>query len=96
MSQNKFGSRAYCHIYGKIKLSCCFAYLNDLNRDVQETYDLLIRQYAKIENVTEELKASDNFEWVRRMNSIQQSCQHFIFCNLQRMKCVFLPIFYLL
>ena len=34
-------------------------YLTDLNRDTQETYDLLIRQYAEIEGVTEDLKHSD-------------------------------------
>ncbi len=30
-------------------------YLINLNRDAQEIYDLLIRQYAEIEGVTEEL-----------------------------------------
>ena len=27
-------------------------YLTDMNRDTQETYDLMIRQYAEIEGVT--------------------------------------------
>lgn len=35
-------------------------YLINLNRDAQETYDMLIRQYAEMENVTETLKMSDN------------------------------------
>ncbi|MBR0159648.1 MAG: TnpV protein [Clostridia bacterium] len=37
-------------------------YLTDLNRDTQETYDLLMRQYAEIEGVTEDLKRSDQME----------------------------------
>ena len=53
-------------------------YLIDLNRDAQETYDLLIRQYAEIEGVTEELKVADNLEWTRRMNSIRNRVEEFV------------------
>ena len=53
-------------------------YLIDFNRDTQETYDLLIRQYAEIEGVTEELKQSDQMEWVRRMNSIRNRVEDFV------------------
>ena len=53
-------------------------YLTDLDRDAQETYDLLIRQYAEIEGVTEDLKAADNLEWTRRMNSIRNSVEEFV------------------
>ena len=53
-------------------------YLTNLNRDTQETYDLLIRQYAEIEGVTEELKQSDPMEWVRRMNSIRNRVEEFV------------------
>lgn len=53
-------------------------YLTDLNCDTQEMYDLLMRQYAEIEGVTEELKATDNLEWTRRMNSIRNRVEEFI------------------
>ena len=53
-------------------------YLSDLNRDAQETYDLLIRQYAEIEGVTEELKSSDEMEYTRRMNSIRNRVEEFV------------------
>lgn len=53
-------------------------YLTDLNRDAQETYDLLIRKYAEIEGVTEELKAADSLEWTRRMNSIRNRVEEFV------------------
>ena len=33
-------------------------------------YDHLVRQLAEQEGVTEQLKAKDQMEWVRRMNSI--------------------------
>lgn len=53
-------------------------YLTDLNRDTQETYDLLIRQYAEIEGVTEDLKRSDAIEYTRRMNSIRNRVEEFV------------------
>ena len=53
-------------------------YLIDLNRDTQETYDLLIRQYTEIEGVTEDLKRSDQMEWTRRMNSIRNRVEEFV------------------
>lgn len=53
-------------------------YLTDMNRDTQETYDRMIRQYAEIEGVTEELKQSDQMEWVRRMNSIRNRVEEFV------------------
>lgn len=53
-------------------------YLTDMNRDTQDTYERMIRQYAEIEGVTEELKCSDQIEWVRRMNSIRNRVEEFV------------------
>ena len=53
-------------------------YLTDLNRDTQETYNMMIRQYAEIEGVTEDLKHSDTMEYTRRMNSIRNRVEEFI------------------
>lgn len=57
-------------------------YLTELDRDVQETFDLLMRQYAEIEGVTEELKATDNLEWTRRMNSIRHRVEEVVLSDL--------------
>ena len=53
-------------------------YLTDLNRDTQETYDMMIQQYAEIEGVTEDLKRSDAMEYTRRMNSIRNRVEEFV------------------
>ena len=53
-------------------------YLSDLNRDTQETYNMMIRQYAEIEGITEDLKRSDAMEYTRRMNSIRNRVEEFI------------------
>ena len=57
-------------------------YLTDLNRDTQETYDLLMRQYAEIEGVTEDLKRNDQMEYTRRMNSIRNRVEEFVLSDL--------------
>ena len=38
----------------------------------------LIRKYAEMEGVTEQLKASDYLEWVQCMNSIHNRVEEFI------------------
>ena len=57
-------------------------YLTDLDRDVQESYEMLVRQYAEIEGVTEALKAADNLEWTRRMSSIRNRVEEFVLSDL--------------
>ena len=56
-------------------------YLTDMNRDTQETYDLLMCQYAEIEGVTENLKTADNLKWTRQMNSIRNRVEEFVLSN---------------
>jgi len=46
------------------------AHLEEIDRSANEMYDLLIQQYAEREGVTEELKAQNQMEWVRRMNGM--------------------------
>lgn len=46
-------------------------YLRDIDQDAQIMFDLLMKQYAEIEGITEQLKADDQMEWVRRMNNIR-------------------------
>ena len=47
-------------------------YLADINKQAEEMFDNLIVQYKKAEGITEELKAADQMEWVRRMNNIRE------------------------
>jgi len=44
--------------------------------------DLLTRQMADQEGVTEALKAIDQFEWVRRMNSIHNCAEEIVMNEL--------------
>ena len=46
------------------------AYLADIDRQAEELFLRLVKQVADAEGITETLKASNQMEWVRRMNSI--------------------------
>lgn len=48
------------------------AHLEEIDRSASEMFDLLMKQYAEREGLTEELKALDQMEWVQRMYSIRE------------------------
>ena len=47
------------------------AYLADIDRQAEELFLRLVKQVADADGITEKLKASDQMEWVGRMNSIR-------------------------
>ena len=47
------------------------AYLADIDRQAEELFLRLVKQYADTEGVTEALKADDPMAWVRKMNGIR-------------------------
>lgn len=58
------------------------AYLEEVDRSATEMYDLLIMQYAAREGITEQLKAEDQIEWVKRMNGIREQAEEIVFTEL--------------
>lgn len=55
-----------------------WTYLADLNEQAEERLDLIIEQMKAAEGVTEELKARNQLEWVRRMNNIRNLAEEII------------------
>lgn len=53
-------------------------YLDTLDEQADEQFALIIRQMQKAEDVTEDLKAADQLEWVLRMNSIRNRTEEII------------------
>ena len=53
-------------------------YLAKLDKQAEEQLALTIRQMQEAESVTEALKASNQLEWVRRMNSIRNRAEEII------------------
>ena len=57
-------------------------YLAEIDNACEEWMELLTRQMASQEGVTETLKASDQMEWVRRMNSIRSRAEEIVLNDL--------------
>lgn len=55
------------------------AHLEEIDRAANEIFDLLMKQYAEYEGVMENLKANDQMEWVRRMNSIRGRAEETVY-----------------
>ena len=47
------------------------SYLADIDRQAEEMFSRLVKQMAKCEGVTEQLKAENQLEWVGKMNNIR-------------------------
>ena len=59
----------YCNLLTTGKL---YSHLADVEEDAQSLFFRLVKQYAEKEGVTEQLKAENPMEWVRRMNNIRE------------------------
>lgn len=70
-------------LYSSLILSCkLYQHLAEIDRACRNRLDLIIRQICKQEGVTETLKAADQMEWVRRMNSIQSRAEEIMLHEL--------------
>ena len=57
-------------------------HLAAIDEACEDRMELLARQMAKQEGVTEALKADDQMEWVRRMNSINNRAEEIVLSEL--------------
>ena len=54
------------------------AHLEEIDQSANEMFDLLVTQLKMRDNITEELKATDQLEWVQKMNMIQHEAMEII------------------
>ena len=57
-------------------------YLAQIDEQANSMLELLTRQMAEREGVTEELKATDQLEWIRRMNNIRNRAEEVVLHDL--------------
>ena len=57
-------------------------HLAEIDHTCTERVELIMNQLARREGVTEALKAADQMEWVRRMNSIRKRAEEIILHEL--------------
>ncbi len=58
------------------------SHLLEIDKTANERFNLLMKQFAEQENITEELKANNQMEWVSRMNNIKNRVEEIIFNEL--------------
>lgn len=55
------------------------SYLHDIDIMAKEQYDLLIKQLAENQDITEQLKAENQMLWVQKMNNISNRAREIAF-----------------
>ncbi len=58
------------------------SHLLEIDKTANERYNSLMKQFMKQENISEELKATNQLEWVCRMNNIKNRVEEIIFNEL--------------
>ena len=65
--------------YYNLLTSCKLTdYLADINEQAENMYQLLVKQLAEQEEVTEQLKAENLMLWVQKMNNIQNRAREIV------------------
>ena len=58
------------------------SYLHDIDIRAKEQYDLLIRQLAESQSITEQLKAENQMLWVLKMNNIANQAREIVYSEI--------------
>ena len=58
------------------------AHLAEIDLTCTERVELIMNQLARREGVTETLKAADQMEWIRQMNSIRERAEEIVLSEL--------------
>ena len=70
-------------LYNDLRLNgTLYRHLAEVDQTCYERVDLLVRQMAKREGVTEALKASNQLEWVGRMNNIRSCAEEIVLAEV--------------
>ena len=57
-------------------------HLIEIDNTATKRYNLLMKQFSEKENITEELKATNQMEWVGKMNAIKNAVEEIILKEL--------------
>ena len=55
-----------------------YEHLYNIDIECKKQFELLMKQFAEKENITEELKATNQLEWVCRMNNIKNRAEEIV------------------
>jgi hypothetical protein len=63
-----------------------YSYLAEINEQATEMRERLMKQMAKAQGITEQMKNEDPLVWVGRMNNIKACADEIIFCEIVYVK----------
>ncbi len=58
------------------------AHLEEIDRSAEQMFFQLVERLSRQAGITEELKAENQLEWVRKMNNIRQQAEETVFHDL--------------
>lgn len=68
--------------YNLLTIGKLNAHLAEIDRQAEEMFFRLVKQMAEREGVTERLKAENQMEWVRQMNSIRNRVSEIVYAKI--------------
>ncbi len=85
-----WGQRRRCYLkehhriryYNMLTKCTLYPHLADVEQQAQEMFFRLIDEMTKQEGVTEQLKATDQMEWVKRMNNVHDRATEIVNAEL--------------
>ena len=77
LRQNKRVLLSGLQLSGKLN-----SYLADIDSQADEMFERLVKQMAKADGITEQLKSENQMEWVAQMNNIRQRVTEIVFKEL--------------
>ena len=67
-------------LYYNMMTKCTlYPHLAEVDQQAQDMFFRLVDEMSKREGITEQLKASDQMEWVRKMNNIQNRATEIVY-----------------
>ena len=70
-------------LFNDLVLNCqLWTYLADINEQEQDRLQVIISQMQKAESVTEKIKEDNQWEWIRRMDSIYNRAEEIVLYEL--------------
>jgi hypothetical protein len=81
--RNQYLKERYPARYNYLLLSCqLWSYLADVNEQAQDRLQIIMKQMQENESVSEKLKETDRWKWIRLMNSIRNRAEEIVLDEL--------------
>ena len=77
LKEHRSARYQYMLLIGKLN-----EHLNQIDQEVREQAEMLMKQMVEKQGVTEELKVQDQMKWVRLMNNIKASAEEIVLKNM--------------